>query len=618
MMDSLDVSRPPTLTIDSQGDRPPPKPLTPTKSAISTNSTAHLEDNYDEKTASLTDEAAEEETQPPCTTTNSTVKNDAAPASIFNNLGKIASALPTNYLQYFTTKTTTTPPSEEHNDIVDKEDETSKDGGIEGGEPTKEGSTDASATRTWAEWANNKSVIGMGVDLASTGWKVTSETIATKTAAANAISEALEKDYLAMLHEPGTVEIDVPPRSMCRAPFLVPKGSALIWQVRVRTLDLGFAVRLRRQGLGGAVEDDIVPMKRYKAGEAIIGGRAATDYTRHIVFVFDNTYSTLRPKKCAHKVQVGPHITCEDETVLAGPDVMASPYSEEGTAAIAAQSQGQLAALSALLERAQESYVVVMERAKQAGDVGYGAMQGGIVVAAAAPLVIQRAIVASLTRKPVSDNKLAADGEVAVGVTAVDGTDNQTDQDALPALGDNDDTIHPLEVESNSDTLPVLEMSNFCALWVQLEEGSIALDCVVIPKPVLRRGVHVLASGEVTGGCQIFGYSTILSSVGDDKGTGKSYYLLLDLVITWRGPSQESAGYDDWSLKVTLRSPCPDKALSVRQDLSHGFLLSSFRIRPSFVNLFEPKGYFLFETHLIANLRLFGDDSKRLSFGVVT
>eukprot|EP01041_Mallomonas_annulata_P000356 gene356-649_t len=312
-----------------------------------------------------------------------------------------------------------------------------------------------------------------------------------------------------MLHEPGTVKIDVPPRSMCRAPFLVTKRSALIWQVRVRILDLGFAVRLRRQGLGGAVEDDIVPMKRYKAGEAIIGGRAATDYTRHIVFVFDNTYSTLRPKKCAHKVQVGPHITCEDETVLVGPDVMASdvmasPYSEEGTAAIAAQSQGQLAALSALLERAQESYVVVMERAKQAGDVGYGAMQGGIVVAAAAPLVIQRAIVASLTRKPISDNKPAVDSEVAVDVTAGDRVDNQTDQDALPALGDNDDTIHPLEVESNSDTLPVLEMSNFCALWVQLEEGSIALDCVVIPKPVLRRGVHVLASGEVTGGCQIF------------------------------------------------------------------------------------------------------------------
>ena len=134
-----------------------------------------------------------------------------------------------------------------------------------------------------------------------------------------------------------------------------------------------------------------------QAGEAIIGGRAATDYTRHFVFVFDNTYSTLRPKKCVHRVQFGAHLTVDDESVLLAPDVLESPYSEEHLkAAASAGADGQLATLSALLDRAKDSYAVVLDRARQAGEVSYGQLQGGIgvvqggiVVAAAAPVMIQ-------------------------------------------------------------------------------------------------------------------------------------------------------------------------------------------------------------------------------------
>ena len=48
---------------------------------------------------------------------------------------------------------------------------------------------------------------------------------------------------------------------------MVPAGKAVLWQVRVKNFDLGFGVRLRRQGLGGAVEDTIEELRRYKVSE---------------------------------------------------------------------------------------------------------------------------------------------------------------------------------------------------------------------------------------------------------------------------------------------------------------------------------------------------------------
>ena len=70
----------------------------------------------------------------------------------------------------------------------------------------------------------------------------------------------------------------MPPRSECRAPFVVPKGSAAIWQVRVKNFDLGFGVRLRRQGLGGAVEDNIVTMRRYKVRNTVVVHRLLNEF----------------------------------------------------------------------------------------------------------------------------------------------------------------------------------------------------------------------------------------------------------------------------------------------------------------------------------------------------
>jgi len=467
--------------------------------------------------------------------------SSTAPPSVFS-FGKISSALPTGYLNYFTSK----PPPKTSGDTDSQSLETHVD--IEGGEgevlQDKSAEEGGGSKRTWAEWANEKSV---GV---------------------------VSEEYLAMLKEPSTVEIDIAARSVCRAPFLIPKGNAVIWAVRIKLLDLGFAVRLRRQGLGGAVEDDIVPMKRYNAGEVITGGRAAVDYARHVVFVFDNTYSTLRAKKCAHRVQVGPHLISEDESLLAEEDVMESPFARPVPGSVGAPSgSGQLEALSAVLSKTQEAV-------RQAGTASLGAVQGGLVVAVGAPMMIQKAIVASLQKKkPVGEETV--EGKEALAIQSTEVSEVSEESSVL---------------ETDSKTLPVLDMDHFGAMWVQLEEGSTEIISTVIPRPTIEEGfplislpqhlktigsMHVIASGEVTGGCQIFSYAIAKKSVIEDikdeneikqphhESSELLFYALMQMDITWRGPSQESPGYDEWTLKATLRTPCPDKSLlkDVLEDL---------------------------------------------------
>lgn len=526
-----------TLKItDDKGDQPPQKPLTPVRSYTDTSNTFEDDDSSIENTASDKPQGKD------------AVDVPAPVASVFS-FGRLASSLPVTYLSYFNTKpatpAATSSITSESSEATEEDSKADIEGGVVDETDGKDSAPAVGGNRTWAEWAKEKSVG----------------------------KEAPE--YLTMLHESSTVEIDVPARSTCRAPFLVPKGSAIIWTVRVRLLDLGFAVRLRRQGLGGAVEDDIVPMQRILAGETVTGGRAAVDYPRHIVFVFDNAYSKLRAKKCAHRVQVGPHVTCEDESVLAGPDVMASPFADPVTSPTGAP-QGQLAALSALLDRAKESYVAVLGRAKQAGEVSIGAVHGGIVVAAGAPMMLQRTIVASLRKNPPGGAGISTD-------STGDGQGASEGESAASAEG-GEVVVEGVPVSQLSDAalLPVLDMDNFCALWVQLEEGCAEISSTVIPRPAIEEGfplssfpqhissvggVHVLASGEIAGGCQIFGYTTTSATAtkpadsADEAAVTEtlSYYVLVEITVSWRGPSQESPGYDDWTLKASVRTPCPDK-----------------------------------------------------------
>lgn len=61
---------------------------------------------------------------------------------------------------------------------------------------------------------------------------------------------------------PGSVEISINARSCTSIPFIVPKGKELVWRIQVKDYDLGFAVRLRQQGEGGAVETDLLPLEK--------------------------------------------------------------------------------------------------------------------------------------------------------------------------------------------------------------------------------------------------------------------------------------------------------------------------------------------------------------------
>ena len=130
------------------------------------------------------------------------------------------------------------------------------------------------------------------------------------------------------------------------------------------------------------------------AGALAVGGRSAADHTRHLVFVFDNTYSTLRPKKCVYRVQIGEHLSVE-QILLRGPDEELT-QNMDVTVPIApgpGPGSGQLATLYTILEQTKETYGALLEKAKAAGGASLEKVQGGIGVgigaAVAAPLILQ-------------------------------------------------------------------------------------------------------------------------------------------------------------------------------------------------------------------------------------
>lgn len=123
----------------------------------------------------------------------------------------------------------------------------------------------------------------------------------------------LEEAWNAVI-ESGGNELVVPARDELTTQFVVPKGSILQWQFRVEKYDIGFAVRLRMQGDGGASECDVFPSQRYPTG-VTVRGEWSPQNDAVLVVVWDNKYSLLRQKTIVFEASVKPMEGAVDESL---------------------------------------------------------------------------------------------------------------------------------------------------------------------------------------------------------------------------------------------------------------------------------------------------------------
>lgn len=98
-------------------------------------------------------------------------------------------------------------------------------------------------------------------------------------------------------------ELVVPARTEATSSFVVPAGAVLQWRFRVAAQDLGFALRVRMQGDGGATEVDVFGVQRYMSGMTVQGAWSPTTDSQ-LIMVWDNSYSYLREKKVAFQTAV--------------------------------------------------------------------------------------------------------------------------------------------------------------------------------------------------------------------------------------------------------------------------------------------------------------------------
>ena len=98
-------------------------------------------------------------------------------------------------------------------------------------------------------------------------------------------------------------ELVVPARTAATSSFVVPAGALLQWRFRVAAQDLGFALRVRMQGDGGATEVDVFSVQRYASGVTVQGAWSPT-VDSQLIMVWDNTYSYLREKMVAFQTAV--------------------------------------------------------------------------------------------------------------------------------------------------------------------------------------------------------------------------------------------------------------------------------------------------------------------------
>ena len=103
---------------------------------------------------------------------------------------------------------------------------------------------------------------------------------------------------------PGAHDVLIPSRSEFTQTFVVGEGKTLFWEFVVQDYDVGMMVKLRSQGDGGGLEEDLLDMKKYECGALNKGSIFAGDFQKIFVFVLSNKYSMMRGKNVLYRVTV--------------------------------------------------------------------------------------------------------------------------------------------------------------------------------------------------------------------------------------------------------------------------------------------------------------------------
>jgi hypothetical protein len=154
----------------------------------------------------------------------------------------------------------------------------------------------------------------------------TATTLLKPSATSQPLADQAKSSYLALLHAPDSVELTIPARSSTKVPFILKKGFSFLCSLQVKDYDLGVALRERKMTDGGGIEVDLLPSTRLSVGFVLSSlltcsqsgkthdlsdplslreveeGEAAPQSTRHIILVFDNSYSTFRSKSCVYHI----------------------------------------------------------------------------------------------------------------------------------------------------------------------------------------------------------------------------------------------------------------------------------------------------------------------------
>ena len=88
----------------------------------------------------------------------------------------------------------------------------------------------------------------------------------------------VEADQLALYHykllaeQPRASHVVIAANSVVTVPYVVKGNKSILWRVRVKQFDVRFSVKLRRQGIGGAIEDELIPSNVVYSHESVVGG----------------------------------------------------------------------------------------------------------------------------------------------------------------------------------------------------------------------------------------------------------------------------------------------------------------------------------------------------------
>lgn len=116
---------------------------------------------------------------------------------------------------------------------------------------------------------------GLATVAVSTAGKIASEVLAP---IAFEEERGVEADQLAIYHyklladQPRASHVVIGANSIVTVPYVVKGNKSILWRVRVKQFDVRFSVKLRRQGIGGAIEDELIPSNVVYSHESVVGG----------------------------------------------------------------------------------------------------------------------------------------------------------------------------------------------------------------------------------------------------------------------------------------------------------------------------------------------------------